>query len=149
MWRPCNVTPTQSLTGPVGQPFTSRLWIQQYVSPGCTNSQWNRVSPVNAFLLHWWPQRDWSLSSPWAPCWQWEASQGFALMMWKASCDHTLASLVPFHSLLVLLLLLATQWLIRAPIKLLVGSPVEALQFHSNNTVSLVQRVNRLLTILS
>ncbi len=39
--------------------------------------------------------------------------------------------LVPFHSLQVFLHL-ATQWLIRAPVKLLLGSPVEALQFHSN-----------------
>ncbi len=25
LWRPCNFTPTHSLTGPVGQPFASRL----------------------------------------------------------------------------------------------------------------------------
>ncbi len=53
--------------------------------------------------------------------------------MGKASWDHTLPSRVPFHSLQVLLLL-ATQGLVRAPVKLLGGSPVEALQFHCIHT---------------
>ncbi len=43
----------------------------------------------------------------------------WGLFMWKASCDHT--CLPRFHSMQVLLLLLATQWLVRAPIKLLGG----------------------------
>ncbi len=53
--------------------------------------------------------------------------------MWKASCDHTLPSLVPFHSLQVLLLL-ATQWPIRAPVKLLGGAlwrPCNVTPIHS------------------
>ncbi len=49
----------------------------------------------------------------------------------KASCDHTLPSPVQFHSLQVILLI-ATQWPVRAPFKLLRGSPIEAPQFHSN-----------------
>ncbi len=31
--------PTHSLTGPVGQPFASRLGGQRFMSQGCTNSQ--------------------------------------------------------------------------------------------------------------
>jgi hypothetical protein len=57
---------------------------------------------------------------------------GFVLTMWRAdSIAHHMPSPVPFHSLQALLLL-ATQWPVRAPVKLLGGSPVEALQFHSN-----------------
>ncbi len=52
--------------------------------------------------------------------------------MWKSSCDQTLPSLVPFHSLQVLLLL-TTQWPIKALVKLLGRSPVEALQFHTTS----------------
>ncbi len=50
--------------------------------------------------------------------------------MWKASCDHTCLPPVSFHSSQVLFSL-TTQLLVRAPVKLLGGSPVEALQFHS------------------
>jgi hypothetical protein len=81
--------------------------------PGNALSQWNLVSPVSDDLLYWWLRHDWSLALPWAPCWQWEASLGFVPTMWKASCDYTLPSPVPFHSLQVLLLL-ATQWPVRA-----------------------------------
>jgi hypothetical protein len=38
-----------------GQPFASHLGGQQFTSRGCTNSQWNRVSPVSIVSLHWWP----------------------------------------------------------------------------------------------
>jgi hypothetical protein len=38
LWRPCNFTPTHSLTGPMGQPFASRLGGQQFVSRGCPHS---------------------------------------------------------------------------------------------------------------
>ncbi len=37
---------------------------QRFWSWGCTNSQWNRVSPVSVVSLHWWPRCDWSLASP-------------------------------------------------------------------------------------
>jgi hypothetical protein len=46
LWRPYNITPLHSLTGPVGQPFASRLGGQQFASPG-----WNWVSPVSAVSL--------------------------------------------------------------------------------------------------
>ncbi len=52
--------------------------------------------------------------------------------MWKAGCDHILPSLVSFHSLHVLLLL-ATQWLVRALVKLLGGSPFNFTPLHSLN----------------
>jgi hypothetical protein len=42
-----------------------------------------------------------------------------------------IAFFVPFHSLQVLLLL-ATQWPVRAPVKLLGGRPVKSLQFYYN-----------------
>ncbi len=51
LWRPCTFTPIHSLTGPMGQPFASRLGGQWFAYRGCTNSQWNRVSPVRAVLL--------------------------------------------------------------------------------------------------
>jgi hypothetical protein len=51
--RPCNFTPLHSLTGPAGSPFASRLGGQWFTSQGCTNSQWNRVSPVNYVSLHY------------------------------------------------------------------------------------------------
>jgi hypothetical protein len=51
LWRPCNFTPAHSLTGPVAQPFASRLGGQRFASRGCTNSQWNRVFPVSAVSL--------------------------------------------------------------------------------------------------
>jgi hypothetical protein len=132
LWRPCNFTPTHSLTGPVGQPFSSRLGGQWFASRGFVS-------------LYQWPCLDWLLASPWDPCQQWEASLGFAPTMRKASCDHTLPSPVPFYSLQVLLLL-ATQWPVRGKVKLLGGSPVEALQFHSN-TVSLLQWFNHFLPV--
>ncbi len=67
-------------------------------------------------------------------------------MMWKVSCDHTLPSPVPFHSLQVLLL--ATQWPVRAPLSSCFcwgggepwGGPAISLQYH----VSLIQWTNRL-----
>jgi hypothetical protein len=62
LWR--NVIPIHSLTGPVGQPFASCLGGQGFASWGCTNSQWNQVSPVSVVSLHWWPWPDWSLASP-------------------------------------------------------------------------------------
>ncbi len=58
LWRPWNFTPIHSLIGPVGQPFASRPGGQRFASQACLNSQWNRVSPVNAVSLHWWPWRD-------------------------------------------------------------------------------------------
>ncbi len=64
VWRPCNFTPQHSLTDPVGQPFSFHLGDQQFASWGCTNSQWNRVSPVSDVSLHWWPRGDWSLALP-------------------------------------------------------------------------------------
>jgi hypothetical protein len=64
LWRPCNFTLLYSLTGPVGQPFASCLGGQRFASWGCTNSQWNRISPVSVVSLHWWPWCDWSLASP-------------------------------------------------------------------------------------
>jgi hypothetical protein len=39
LWRPCNFTPTHSLTGPMGKPFASHLGGQQFVSLGCTHSR--------------------------------------------------------------------------------------------------------------
>ncbi len=51
LWRPCNFTPIHSLTGPVGQPFASCLGGQRFLSHGCTNSQWNQVSPVSIVSL--------------------------------------------------------------------------------------------------
>ncbi len=114
LWRPCNYSNTQSHTGPVGQLFVSRLGGQRFTSQGCTHLHfWNWNSAVSVVLLHWWSQRDWSLALPWALCWHWEAPLRFAPTMWKASCDHTLPSPVLFYSLQVLLLL-ATQWLLRA-----------------------------------
>ncbi len=60
-----------------------------------------------------------------------DASLGFAPTMWRADLiAHHMPSPVPFHSLQALFLL-ATQWLVRALVKLLGGSPVGALQFHS------------------
>ncbi len=38
LWRPCNFTPTHSLTGPVSQPFASRLGGQRFAYLGCTHS---------------------------------------------------------------------------------------------------------------
>ncbi len=64
LWRPCNFTLLYSLTSPVGQPFASCLGGQRFASRGCTNSQWNRISPVSVVYLHWWPWCDWSLASP-------------------------------------------------------------------------------------
>jgi hypothetical protein len=46
LWRPCNFTLTHSVTGLVGEPFSSCLGGQRFTSRGCTNSQWNWVSPV-------------------------------------------------------------------------------------------------------
>ncbi len=51
MLRPCNYPSIHSLTGPVSQPFASPLGGQCFASWGCTNSQWNWVSPVNPVLL--------------------------------------------------------------------------------------------------
>jgi hypothetical protein len=45
-WRPCNFTPTHSLTGPVGQPFASRHGGHQCASQGCTQTH-----NGNGFLL--------------------------------------------------------------------------------------------------
>ncbi len=60
------------------------------------------------------------------------ASLGFALTMWKSDIiTHHMPSPVPFRSLQVLILL-TTQWLVRALVKLLGGNPVEALQLHCN-----------------
>jgi hypothetical protein len=53
LWRPCNFTPIHSLIGLVGQLFASRLGDQQFASGVCTNSQWNRVSPVSAVSLQY------------------------------------------------------------------------------------------------
>ncbi len=47
LWRPCYFTSLHSLTGPVGQPFASHLGVQRFESRGCTNSQWNQVTPVS------------------------------------------------------------------------------------------------------
>jgi hypothetical protein len=47
--------PLHSLTGSVVQPFASHLGGQLFVLRGCTNSQWNWVSPVIVVSLHWWP----------------------------------------------------------------------------------------------
>ncbi len=38
LWRPCIFTQIHSLTGPVGQPFASRLGGQRFASRGCTHS---------------------------------------------------------------------------------------------------------------
>jgi hypothetical protein len=54
LWRPCNFIPLYSLTGSVGQLFASHLGGQQFTSFtswGCTNSQWNWVSPVSVVSL--------------------------------------------------------------------------------------------------
>ncbi len=40
LWRPCNFSPIDSLTGPLGQPFASHLGLR-FASWRCTNSQWN------------------------------------------------------------------------------------------------------------
>jgi hypothetical protein len=55
--------------------------------------------------------------------------------MWKASCDDTMPSPVPLHSL-ELLLFLGIQWLVRAPVKLLGGAmwrPCNITQIHCLN----------------
>jgi hypothetical protein len=36
-----------------GQSFASLLGGQRFASRGCTNSLWNRVSPVSDVSLHW------------------------------------------------------------------------------------------------
>jgi hypothetical protein len=51
LWRPCNFTPTHSLTGPVGQLFASRLGGQRFAPRRCTTSQWNWVYPVSDISL--------------------------------------------------------------------------------------------------
>jgi hypothetical protein len=51
--RPGNFTPLHSLTGPVGQPFASRLGGQRLLSQGCINSQWNQVFPVSVVSLQY------------------------------------------------------------------------------------------------
>jgi hypothetical protein len=53
LWRPCILIPLHSLTGPVGQLFASHLESQRFASWGCTNSQWNQVSPVSIVLRHY------------------------------------------------------------------------------------------------
>ncbi len=114
-------------------------------APGDANHTLELGLPVNVVSLQWWPRRDWSLVSPKAPCQQWT--------LYSASCRRcekpaviTLPSPVPFHSLQVLLLL-ATQWPVRAPVKLLGGAICGGPAFSHQYTVSLVQWVNRLLPI--
>ncbi len=114
LWRTCNFTPIHGLPSLVGQLFASRLGGQRFASWGCTISQWNRVSPVSTVSLHWWPQ---SLAS--RP--SLGASQGFTPSMRGANLiAHHVPSLVPFHSLQVLIL--ATQWPVRALVNLLGGA---------------------------
>ncbi len=122
--------PLHSLTGPVGQPFASNLGGQRIASWGCTNPH-NGTGFLLLAQSRYIGEDDWSLASPQARSQQWEASLGFMPMKWNASCDHTLPSPVPFHSMHALLLL-ATQWTVRALVKLLGGGgPIQALQFHS------------------
>ncbi len=84
MWRPCNFTPLHSLTGPVGQPFASRLGSQCFASQGCTNLHWNRVFSVSAGSL--------LVTPKWFDPWLCRLSVGtslcFAPTMWK--CDNGL-----------------------------------------------------------
>ncbi len=138
MWRPCNFTPIHSLTGPVGQPFASCLGGQRFASPGCTNSQWNRVSPVSDVSLNWWPWRYWSL---W-PCLRWASSRNvIKLLCWQ--CDnptwsHT-ALLSQFHARCR-----SSFWLHNQHSRLLGGSPVESLQSHCIHTHSSIGPVVQL-----
>jgi hypothetical protein len=75
VWRPCNFTPTYSLTGPVGEQFASRL-------PGMHKLTMEWVSPVGAVLT--------AVSLPACPRHLYISSSLFPL--WVSLC-------YPFHSL--------------------------------------------------
>jgi hypothetical protein len=142
MWRLC------SLTGPVGQTFASLLGGALHVKGMHPHLQWNLVLMLVMSCFSD-PDMIGSLaSSPFCRCYirllankvkSWwfccpsvGNSRGFTPTMWKAAViSHHMSSPVPFCSLQILLLL-ATQWPVRALVKLLNGSPVEALQLNSN-----------------
>jgi hypothetical protein len=106
-------------------------------------------SHVSTVSLHWWLWRDWSrLTLGFAP------TMGSFIRLrahyGKSQLWSHMPSPVSFHSLRGLLLL-ATQWPVRAPFKLVGGggwgSHVEVLQFHSTTQSHWSNRINRMLPI--
>jgi hypothetical protein len=134
---PWSFTPIHSLTGSEGQLFASRPGGQWFVSQKCTHTYNGTGFSCLRCLLPG-PRSD---QSPASTSLGW-----FTRVCTDSRRDHTShASLVPFCSLQVLLLL-ATQWLVRALFKLLGGGEpcggyVVSLQY----TVSLVQWVKYVL----
>jgi hypothetical protein len=81
VWRPCNFTPTHSLTGPVGEQFASCLGVS-VSRPGMHKLTMEWVSPVGAVLT--------AVSLPACPRHLYISSSLFPL--WVSLC-------YPFHSL--------------------------------------------------
>jgi hypothetical protein len=129
LWWTCNLTGfTQSLTGPVGQPFASHYEGRGFNPQGVL--MWNRDSPVSVVSLHWWPWCDWSL---W-PCLR-RASSRTVTRLSCRQCDN------PTWSHTVLLSRFHARC--RSSFRLhnrhsqsLGGSPVESLQSHCIHTQS-------------
>jgi hypothetical protein len=53
LWRPCFFTPIHSLTGPVGQPLTSRLGGQWFASRICTFTSTSETGSLLLAMSHY------------------------------------------------------------------------------------------------
>jgi hypothetical protein len=83
-------------------------------------------SPVSDVSLYWWF---------WCDLWSPATIDPLYPAIWRRLLPPAalaIPSPLPFRSLQTLLLLLATQWPVKSPVKLLRWSPVEAMQLHSN-----------------
>ncbi len=123
-WRPCSYSPIHNLTVPMGQPFTSGLGGYGSCPRDALTLTMEPGSPVSNVSLHWWPQRNWSQTSL-------QAERFTRLPCHMVTTDITW--LPQFHSECCRsLLLFTTYWPVTAPVKLLGGRRVEALQLQPN-----------------
>ncbi len=99
---------------------------QRFESQGCTNSQWNWVSPVSAVTLHWWPRRNWRWPSP-----RLHASNRKLHLASRRRCEKPAVIthvFLQFHYTHCMSFSSSQHSDRLEP----PGSPAEALQFHSN-----------------